>query len=169
MSISKGGQSVKPYVGGKEVKEAYVGSQKVYSAAPPVYYGFLGAENDYMKADWCQLTRSTAIAKDVGIYRMVMKQSVEDFSGIITIREIHGSVLKFMGKTYQNITTAILIEWVVNGQAKNTNITSYFNKTNYSLYTFSVPAGTTKITIYAGSRYADSIAFYVDNLRFENE
>lgn len=35
MSISKGSQSVKPYVGSKEVKEAYVGSQLVYRSTPP--------------------------------------------------------------------------------------------------------------------------------------
>ena len=34
MSISKGGQSLKPYVGGKEVSEAYVGSQLVYKSGP---------------------------------------------------------------------------------------------------------------------------------------
>lgn len=35
MSISKGSQSVKPYVGGREVQEAYVGSQLVYRSTPP--------------------------------------------------------------------------------------------------------------------------------------
>lgn len=38
MSISKGGQSVKPYVGSKEVKEAYVGSTLVYQNVPNYEY-----------------------------------------------------------------------------------------------------------------------------------
>ena len=38
MSISKGGQSVKPYVGSKEVKEAYVGSALVYQNVPNYEY-----------------------------------------------------------------------------------------------------------------------------------
>lgn len=38
MSISKGGQSVKPYVGGKEVKEAYVGNTLVYQSVPDTTY-----------------------------------------------------------------------------------------------------------------------------------
>ena len=49
MSISKGGQSVKPYVGSKEVKEAYVGSQLVYKAEKlPYNYVYLGTENEYL-------------------------------------------------------------------------------------------------------------------------
>ena len=38
MGISFGSASKKPYVGSKEVQEAYVGSQLVYRAVPPSVY-----------------------------------------------------------------------------------------------------------------------------------
>ena len=47
MGISFGSTSKKPYVGSKEVKEAYVGSQLVYRAKPPYKYYFLGGEESY--------------------------------------------------------------------------------------------------------------------------
>ena len=47
MGISFGSTGIKPYVGGKEVQEAYVGSQLVYSAAPPYNYYFVGGETKY--------------------------------------------------------------------------------------------------------------------------
>lgn len=71
MSISKGGQSVKPYVGSKEVKEAYVGSQLVYRAKPP--YVFIGDANDYLLSDLGQLGTGCAITKYNNIYRVTPK------------------------------------------------------------------------------------------------
>ena len=47
MGISFGSTGIKPYVGSKEVKEAYVGSQLVYQSVAPIVYKFLGAENTY--------------------------------------------------------------------------------------------------------------------------
>ena len=64
MSISKGGQSVKPYVGSKEVKEAYVGSQLVYKAQKlPYNYVYLGNENDYLISPLVVLGTGTTITK----------------------------------------------------------------------------------------------------------
>ena len=68
MSTSKGGQSVKPYVGSKEVKEAYVGSQLVYRATPP--YVFIGDANNYLLSDLGQLGTECAITKYNNIYRV---------------------------------------------------------------------------------------------------
>ena len=64
MSISKGGQSVKPYVGSKEVKEAYVGNQLVYKAEKlPYNYVYLGNENDYLISPLVVLGTGTTITK----------------------------------------------------------------------------------------------------------
>lgn len=71
MSISKGGQSVKPYVGSNEVKEAYVGSQLVYRATPP--YVFIGDANDYVLSDLGQLGTGCAVTKYNNIYRVAPK------------------------------------------------------------------------------------------------
>lgn len=70
MGISLGSSSKKPYVGSKEVQEAYVGSQLVYKAVPPYVYGFLGRENDYIKADWVTLGDRVGISKYDNIYRI---------------------------------------------------------------------------------------------------
>lgn len=70
MGISLGNSNKKPYVGSKEVQEAYVGSQLVYRATPPYVYGFLGGENDYIKADWVTLDSRVSIVKFNNIYRL---------------------------------------------------------------------------------------------------
>ena len=111
MSISKGGQSVKPYVGSKEVKEAYAGSQLVYRAVPPVVYGFLGNENDYVIAPWCQLGNNAAIVKNDNIYRISLSIKSQSY-GRITISEIHGTKFKFTAKLGNN--TASLITTCIN-------------------------------------------------------
>lgn len=72
MGISFGRKNVKPYVGGKEVTEAYVGSQLVYQATYPYKYGFLGTANNYMIADWCSIGQSVAITKYNDIYRIAL-------------------------------------------------------------------------------------------------
>ena len=106
MSISKGGQSVKPYVGSKEVQEAYVGSQLVYRATPPYVYAFLGTQNSYMLADWCTLSSSgAAIVKEGNNFRIALSgvyfPAVDKFQyGSININmpANAGSTLSFMYK-----------------------------------------------------------------------
>ena len=72
MGISFGSMSKKPYVGSKEVQEAYVGSQLVYQATYPYKYAFLGTANNYMLADWCTIGQSVAITKYNEIYRIAL-------------------------------------------------------------------------------------------------
>lgn len=72
MGISFGSKSVKPYVGSKEVTEAYVGSQLVYQATYPYKYAFRGSENNYMLADWCAIGQSVDITKYNGIFRLAL-------------------------------------------------------------------------------------------------
>lgn len=63
MSISFGSTGIKPYVGSKEVKEAYVGSQLVYRAGLPNYYYFLGEETTYYISENCQLAYYASVTK----------------------------------------------------------------------------------------------------------
>lgn len=67
MGISFGSASKKPYVGNKEVTEAYVGSQLVYKAQKlPYHYVYLGAENAYYISDLVTLGTGAAITKPAG-------------------------------------------------------------------------------------------------------
>ena len=66
MGISFGSTGIKPYVGSKEVKEAYAGSQLVYKSGLPYNYYFLGGENDYFINDNLKLIRNTDIIKPAG-------------------------------------------------------------------------------------------------------
>ena len=166
MSISFGSTGIKPYVGSKEVKEAYVGSQKVYSAAPPVYYGFLGAENDYVIADWCQLTRGAKIEKDQGIYRIELSRAKND-SGCVTLVNPKTRYLKFTAKL---ITTAVQISITYifgNGKKESHSITG-LNTNNYTLLGYTLPENTTEVQIICGGSFATK-GLYIDDLRFETE
>lgn len=64
MGISFGSVSKKPYVGSKEVTEAYVGSQLVYKAEKlPYHYVYLGTENEYFISPLVTLGTGAAITK----------------------------------------------------------------------------------------------------------
>lgn len=64
MAISFGSNGVKPYVGGSEIQEAYVGSQLVYKAQKlPYHYVFLGTENEYFISPLVTLGTGAAITK----------------------------------------------------------------------------------------------------------
>lgn len=171
MGISLGSSSKKPYVGSKEVKEAYVGSQKVYSAAPPIYYGFLGAENDYVIEDWCNLTRGASIKKYSNIYRIAVNGSGGSTTNKITLTEIKGNVLKFLH--YCNGTTSEnnwpKIQW--QNESGGIIRTDRFNGrggADFTLKNYTVPTGATKCTI-DGYNNSGSATLYLDAIRFETE
>lgn len=96
MGISLGSSSKKPYVGSKEVQEAYVGSTLVYSAGPGSNYAFLGTADGYYLADWCTYA-DTVISQVDGVYKMTINKR----NGTITL-DISGqnkyTILKFTGK-----------------------------------------------------------------------
>lgn len=163
MSISKGGQSVKPYVGSKEVKEAYVGSQLVYRSSPPIEYGFLGRENDYVLAPWCQLTYNAAVVKETGVYRIGLTVNYEN-NGRITLTEIKGSKLLF---TYKKAFPNSRIIVMFLPSRKEVELSEYFNENNYALGGVDVPANTKTIQINQiyGSSYG--VTGWLDALHFE--
>lgn len=169
MSISKGGQSVKPYVGSKEVQEAYVGNQLVYRAVPPVVYGFLGSANDYTIANWCKLTDNAEIVKESGIYRIALSRQASSghLYGIVTLSEIKGKQLKFTFKKRYG-STRIWIQYTSNGVSQETEITQNFNTADYNLFTWNVPNNTTSISIRVTEMSKISVLGWLDALRYEN-
>lgn len=76
MGISFGSTGIKPYVGSKEVQEAYVGSQLVYRAVPPYLYRFLGSENDYILDGELN---NASVVKVKGKYRISLEKAASNF------------------------------------------------------------------------------------------
>ena len=166
MSISFGNTGIKPYVGSKEVKEAYVGSQLVYRATPPYVYAFLGGETDYTIASWCTLSSLNAvIAKETGIYRLTFTSSSRDNYGYVTLNMsgISGKKLSFIAKTNYASGVNVLL--------KIGSSTTYplAGKNDYNLITADIPDGTTTIQIgmaYPGGG-SSSARLYIDAVKIE--
>ena len=95
MGISFGSLSKKPYVGSKEVKEAYVGSQLVYRAGLPYYYYFLGGTEKYQISDNCLLQDGAAIAKPSGVTNFMMSIKAQNRIRLNGISSFAGYSLKF--------------------------------------------------------------------------
>ena len=100
MGISFGSKGAKPYVGSREVKEAYVGNQLVYRATLPYTYAFLGGANSYMLADWASLSATgAAITKEGSNFRVALTgQTNTAGAGTFIMREVRGGIIKFMHK-----------------------------------------------------------------------
>lgn len=171
MSISKGGQSIKPYVGSKEVKEAYVGSQLVYKSGLPYNYYFLGAENDYFISENLQLGRNAAITKpkDKSVYKIAITYTQEGTSiigyfNLINVGQFIGWNLKFTysGLQYTTLYARVTYYNASGGQITNEDIT--MQDISEKLYTHVVPANCAQIRITTGSQFGYR---YFDNIRFE--
>lgn len=167
MSISKGGQSVKPYVGSKEVKEAYVGGQLVYKESYPYKYAFLGTANDYMLANWCSIGQKVAIIKWLDIFRIALPYtgSPDANDSIVILNNIDSTkykLLKFtayvQAPTNRNCT-------VIFGKGNALLSRHYWNFPNETekALSFDIPAGTDSIRLIGG----DSLNSYFDAIRIE--
>lgn len=125
MSISFGSTGIKPYVGSKEVQEAYVGSTLVYSAGPGSNYAFLGTADGYYLADWCTY-KNGGIEQDNGIYKIRLDGSLQGH-GNITLNLKSGNkytVLKFAGRCEGNSSASLgLAISVDGGTAKDVTLT----------------------------------------------
>lgn len=176
MGISFGSAGMKPYVGSKEVTEAYVGSQLVYRARLPYNYMFLGAENDYYKSDNVQLVKQADIAKlPVSFTPQTFKLCIatkksmnEWFGGEVRINnagEFVGQKLKFTaysanGRATLRVANKDKFGYDV-GYAKNFTI----SKTQDTLFEMDVVNGALYISFESGDQGLDTIA--LDTIRFE--
>lgn len=178
MGIFVGSGSVKPYVGGTEIKEAYVGSELIYKSALPYIYYFLGAENDYVLNENCKLTRNAAVTKPPRetTYKIALSYNNDtDIGGIVDavgVGEYEGSTFEFVHRTdglaTSTHTQTVSVEYtnVISGirsVVRRDNITVR-NGNDYILYSGIIPTSTTEIRITApnGSTYW---TFYINDMR----
>lgn len=169
MSISFGSKSVKPYVGGKEVQEAYVGSQLVYRATPPYKYYFLGTENDYI-LDNSVITLSTqraAITKDGGIYRIALTSASYKTPGYVRVN-LTNTTFTFIARVQTTISNPTIYIQMYNGDTYNEASSYRVNApSSYTLFTVNVPSyiNNVRITHNSGS----SSTTYVDAIKSDLE
>lgn len=105
MGISFGNTGIKPYVGGKEVQEAYVGSQLVYKAQKlPYHYVYLGTENAYYISDLVTLGKGAAITKPAGAttYKLALGGIVGNSIKINLDPDFVGQRFKFLARGATN-------------------------------------------------------------------
>ena len=168
MSISFGSTGIKPYVGSKEVKEAYVGNQLVYKATPPYIYAFLGGENSYTLAPWCSLkpisyATSLTIAKDEGIFRLVYP----DGYGYFGIGEIHTRLLSFDARVSTGNNGNLKIYYTTYQYESTLNlIASVRLGTNYQHVTVNIPSNA-RVILIAKEANTPGVTHYIDAVRFE--
>ena len=168
MSISFGSTGIKPYVGSKEVKEAYVGSQKIYSAAPAYVYAFIGSENDYVLAPWTTLGSYAEVKKINGIYRISITGG-KDYTkpGQVTL-----NITSIQNKTkitfiYQaNVDNARVL--LRGGAPVTSDLNTSGTLTGWTNKEIAIPTGTTTITFSAFNQ-DDTIgrSFNLDTIRIE--
>lgn len=166
MSISKGGQSVKPYVGSKEVKEAYVGSQLVYRAVPPYNYAFLSGEASYVLADYVTIEPRMSFLKDEGMFRLHMPGNEH-----LTLNQVLGNTVAINVKSgpHQGTITnrTIYIKYTNAGGGLISNQQVVIPDGGYHAFSYSIPAGCSKIEI-NNTTEPGYISIYFDYIRYEN-
>lgn len=176
MSISFGSTGIKPYVGSKEVKEAYVGSQLVYRATPPYLYFFLGRENDYI-LNSIDL-RGNAIAKPDGsnVFNIMDRYTLtNDRWGYVDVKDLN----QYIGRTITVIlkpspqTLSANAHVMFRFVGAYSSIISKYDQypkfdSDYASYSYVIPAGTSKLEIIAASASVNWIA-YIDTIRLEPE
>lgn len=166
MGISFGSTSVKPYVGGKEVKEAYVGSQLVYRAGLPYYYYFLSGTEKYQISDNCLLQDGAAIAKPSGVTNFMLSIKAQNRIRLNGIDLFAGYSLKFTtcarGGTDTN-KAQVIFYTAGGGIASYTNFDYYATPT---LVSIPIPSN----AVYAVFRTISAAeTFYFDMVRCEEK
>lgn len=176
MGISFGSTGIKPYVGSKEVKEAYVGSQLVYRATPPYLYFFLGGENDYIlnSVD----LRGNTIAKPAGsnVFNIVNSYKLtNDAYGYVDVTNLGqyvGRVITAIIKPYcgnNNLEAKLCFRFygagnsIINQDYKYPKFGS-----DYTTYSLQIPNGTLKLSIITMTAAVSWVA-YIDTIRLEPE
>lgn len=157
MGISVGNGSVKPYVGGAEIKEAYVGSELVYRASLPYLYYFLGAESDYVLNSNVQLdSGNNYLAGVVKKYETTYVLSVAynaqlGRAGRIKINNLSDYVGKTLEFVYKNPDGRYYDPVIEFYNGSNIKVGSYkldHTATTNTLFTVNIPAGSSYLYIY---------------------
>ena len=147
MSISFGNTGIKPYVGNKEVKEAYVGSQLVYRAIPPYYYFFLGTPNNYI-INRTELLENAEVT-NAGYENYVIKMTTKKSGGLAFGASIRLTVTGYARKVLY-LKAYAAADRVTCSQRKDTN--SYLEQKNLNI---GGSPSITEITIRPDANYID--------------
>jgi hypothetical protein len=164
MGISFGSVSKKPYVGSKEVTEAYVGSQLVYKAQKlPYHYVYLGTENAYYISDLVTLGTGAAITKPTGAttYKLALSGLTGNSIKINLDPEFVGQRFKFLARGTTNGVSIDVKFYTSSGLGAE----STFNLTTQETLktTKLVTSAETYIEINAtGQAYFDAMRFEAD-------
>ena len=161
MGISFGSASKKPYVGSKEVAEAYVGSQLVYKNRPSDNWVYIGEENKYYLATYANLINGT-FTKEENIFRVALANDYQKLS----INEIHGNTLKFISKFSNRYSNGGYVYFYNNSGIRFDN-KAIKNAGKYTLNTVTIPSNTSKIEILGSPADIAQGTVYVDEVRFE--
>lgn len=176
MSISFGSKTIKPYVGGKEVQEAYVGSQLVYRATPPYVYFFLGTENDYIlnSVD----LRGNAVAKPAGsnVFNIANRYTLTgDKYGYVDVTNLGqyvGRVITSIIKPYGDMSNQEAKLCFRFYGAGNSIISQDYKHpkfgSDYATYSYQIPNGALKLSIITMTASTSWLA-YIDTIRLEPE
>lgn len=170
MSISKGGQSVKPYVGSKEVQEAYVGNQLVYRAVLPYNYFFLGGKTDYVLND-CNLTLNAAVAKPnyANTFKIALSPTPSEtaYIEVTNLANYNGREFQLTARV-NNAASLVPKNFLIQFRTNSSSIIEQqitFNATDETLNSFTIPAGTTRAWIMMRNVSASGRIGYLDNIR----
>ena len=176
MSISFGSTGIKPYVGSKEVQEAYVGSQLVYRAGLPTSYMFLGAETDYYINDNVQLVQRASITKVSAsftppTYKLAIQTSriagdvYEGEARINNAAQFIGQKLKFTAFTTDANVKLYVVNRKADGGGASPSKTITLSTQEESLCEVDVPDGVSYIQFTSGTGGLGVVA--LDAIRFE--
>ena len=174
MGIFVGSVSVKPYVGGTEIKEAYVGSELVYKSALPYIYYFLGAESDYVLNENVQLDTggyyTAGVIKKYGTtYALSVSYSASlGRAGRIKINNLNAYVGKSLEFVYKNADDryydAALKFYDSNGRNLK-NSTLDHTVTTPTLFTVEIPANAAYLEIIKNGESGLNSEVYFDSIR----
>lgn len=128
MPISIGSNNVKPYVGDKEIKEAYVGSTLVYSTGPVNPVIFQGNEINY-RYSGTNFTETTEGFKMTGDSELV-------FTGLDLSNFVKLTVRAKTGSSNEYLT----VNFIDASGNVSTNIRRTFDKNTLSYKTYDIPA-----------------------------
>lgn len=166
MSISFGSAGKKPYVGSKEVKEAYVGSTMVYQGVPPIVYAFQGSSSTYTIAPWCELNQNAQITTESSEYRIALKYNSTSGYGTITLNKVYNNKLKFIAKRSALASVTAYVQFY-NGENLISQTGFYGYESSYQSLSFDIPAGCNKIIIRGDSSSYNTTVNWIDEIRYE--
>lgn len=147
MSISFGSTGRKPYVGSKEVQEAYVGGQKVYGSVNKVIFHNVDG-NNYEIADYVSFGGDATIKGYFGQYHYINIPYSDSGSNFCLLNKAGGTKLKLNARISALTAGGGNVVFYQGSQIIGTYpITRASSSTNYQDFTIDIPSGTTRMVL----------------------